>query len=308
MGLESKLIELVDDKANQDDGDYCLEYVTASIYKLKQYLSGHVDLSRSEINFILCKLVEHLTITLDIPISNIGLIRARKVDQPPLLYYYGNISELSYMVNPTSTLPRLGRLNCVGNSIFYASINNTSCDKSLRVTLSEIEANDGDKVNVLNSVVKQGCFLNVRYIGIWDYVINNRKPYFLPQDVFDYYVATHDYMIKMFSKNQLLAYDLCDVFFADVLSRKGSERLYNVTSILSKCFLGGGTADAIIYTSVKVHGEPVIAISPASVDAKIEHTHAEALAIHNNYGYSHYEYARTHFSKINKTTLKFTEI
>jgi hypothetical protein len=302
--LKQDLVDLIDDKAREDDGDYCLEYITASIEKMNLYLSANIDLPDTEINSILDKLVGHLTITLEMPLSDINLIRARKVDQPPFFHYYGNISELSYMANPTSTLPRLGRLNAVGTTLFYASIDNTPCDKSLRVTLSEIEANDGDKVNVLYSSVKPKFDLNVRYIGIWDYVVKNRKPYFLSQVAFDYYVAAHNEMKKKFSKNQLLAYQLCDAFFADVLSREGSDRLYKVTSILSDFFLQSGKADGILYSSVKAKGEPVIAISPSAVNAKVDHVHAKAITINQSYSYNYYDYKVTHNTIIAPSDLR----
>jgi hypothetical protein len=302
--LEPSLVKLIDDKAREDEGDACLSGVTFTILKLNQYLSSDIDLTLEQRRGLLDLLVGSFSITLDMPIEDIKLIRALKVDQPPFFHYYGNISELSYMANPTSTLPRLGRLNAVGTTLFYASIDNTPCDKSLRVTLSEIEANDGDKVNVLYSSVKPKFDLNVRYIGIWDYVVKNRKPYFLSQVAFDYYVAAHNEMKKKFSKNQLLAYQLCDAFFADVLSREGSDRLYKVTSILSDFFLQSGKADGILYSSVKAKGEPVIAISPSAVNAKVDHVHAKAITINQSYSYNYYDYKVTHNTIIAPSDLR----
>ena len=143
--LEQKLVDLIDDKARKDEPDGCLSYVELIILKLNRYLDGDDDLSLEQRRGLLDLLFGHFTITLDMPIEDIHLIRARKVDQPPLLHYYGKINDLSYMENPTSNLPRLGRLNSAGTALFYASINNSPCDKSLRVTLSEVEATDDEK-------------------------------------------------------------------------------------------------------------------------------------------------------------------
>lgn len=303
--LEPSLVKLIDDKAREDEGGACLSGVTFTILKLNQYLSSDIDLTLEQRRGLLDLLVGSFSITLDMPIEDIKLIRARKVEQPELFNYYGNISDLSYMANPTSNLPRLGRLNAAGTVLFYASIDNTPCDKSLKVTLSEIEVNDIDKVNVLYSTTKPEYDLNVRYIGIWDYVVRNRKPYFLSQAVFDYYVAAHEYMKNKFSKDQLLAYQLCDAFFADVLSREGSDRLYKVTSTLGEYFLEDSNVDGIIYTSVKAKGEPVIAISPSAVNAKIDHVKAEAITINQSYGYNYYDYKVTYNTIIAPSDLRF---
>jgi hypothetical protein len=302
--LEPGLVKLIDDKACEDEGDACLLGVNITILKLNQYLSGEIDLTLAQRRGLLDLLFGNLSITLDMPIEDIKLIRARKVDQIPFFHYFGNISELSYMANPTSTLPRLGRLNTVGTALFYASIDNTPCDKGLRVTLSEIEAVDGDKINLLYSSVKPGYGLNVRYIGIWDYVVKNRKPYFLSQMVFEYYVAAHKSMKNKFSKDQLIAYQLCDAFFADVLSREGNERLYNITSILAEYFLEDSDVDGIIYTSVKAKGEPVIAIRASSVGAKIDYVKAEAITINQSNGYNDYDYEVTHNTIIAPSDLR----
>jgi hypothetical protein len=302
--LKQNLVNLIDDKAREDEGDACLSGVCFTIRKLNLYLSGDIDLTLDQRRGLLDLLVGNFSITLEMPLESIKVIRARKVDQPLLFHYYDNISELSYMAKPTSALPKLGRLNAEGTALFYASIDNTPCDKSLKVTLSEIEVNDGDKVNVLYSTVKPECELNVRYIGIWDYVVRNRKPYFLSQVVFDYYVAAHNLMKNKFSKAQLLAYQLCDAFFADVLSREGNDRLYKVTSILGEYFLEDSQVDGIIYTSVKVKGEPVIAINSSSVDLKVDYVKAEAITVNKSYGYNYYDYEVTHNTVISPSDVQ----
>lgn len=301
--LEQKLVDLIDNKAREDEA--CLEQVKIIVGQLNQYLKGDFDLTLEQRRGLLDLLFGHFTITLDMPIDGIHLIRARKVDQPPLLHYYGKINDLSYMENPTCTLPRLGRLNSASTALFYASINNTPCDKSLRVALSEIESNDDDKINVLHSRVSNDSDFKVRYIGIWDYVARNQKPYFLADKVFDYYQKVFDYMKQQFNPEQFSANQLCDDFFADVLSRDGNERLYNVTSILGEYFLEGSQVDGIIYTSVKVKGEPVIAISSSSVDSKIEHVKTEAITVNQKNVHNSYDYDVTHKANVNGTALKW---
>lgn len=303
--LEQKLVDLIDDKARKDEPDGCLGGVKFIIFKLNRYLNGDEDLTLEQRRGLLDLLFGHFTITLDMPIEDIHLIRARKVDQPPLLHYYGKISDMSYMATPTTTLPRLGRLNSAGTALFYASINNTLCDKSLRVTLSEIESNNNDKINVLHSKVSNDLDFKVRYIGIWDYVARNQKPYFLAGYFFDYYRTAFDYMKQQFTPKQFLAYQLCDAFFADVLSRDGNERLYNVTSILGEYFLEGSQIDGIIYTSVKVKGEPVIAISSNSVKSKIIPVKTEAITINQKNGNNFYDYQVTHKATVNGEILKW---
>ena len=87
----------------------------------------------------------------------------------------------------------------------------------------------------------------------------------------------------------LLAYDLTDWFFADILSRKGSKSLYQVTSTLGSVFMSGNS-DGVLYTSVQAKGEPVVALIPSSVDSKIEHQFVCNIMIEECYGYEFFKY------------------
>ena len=116
-------------------------------------------------------------------------------------------------------------------------------------------------------------------------------------------MAAHEYMKKKFSQNQLLAYQLCDAFFADVLSREGSDRLYKVTSTLGEYFLEDSHVDGIIYTSVKAKGEPVIALSPTAVNAKVDYVKAEAITI--NRVYDSFGYKTSHQASIINNSLNW---
>lgn len=71
----------------------------------------------------------------------------------------------------------------------------------------------------------------------------------------------------------LLAYELIDCFFADILSREGCECLYQVTSALSNVFLSGD------YSSVQAKGEPVVALISQAVYGKLEHQFATEFSI-----------------------------
>ena len=131
--------------------------------------------------------------------------------------------------------------------------------------------------------------LYLRIIGIWEQVRRNEKPYYLNQLTFDYYTKARKYMAKQFSRELLFAYELTDRFFADILSREGNERLYQVTSALSNVFLTE-KCDGVLYSSVKAKGEPVVALKPQVVDDKLEHQFVIEVLIDKSFGYEYYQY------------------
>jgi hypothetical protein len=47
-------------------------------------------------------------------------------------------------------------------------------------------------------------------------------------------------------------YILYSSFFSDIIKRKGSEKLYQVTSVIASRLLLSETTDAIVYVSVQV--------------------------------------------------------
>ena len=170
-----------------------------------------------------------LTITLDAPMEELEFLRARLCEEGKFEYTH----ELSYIKDTTVSFPKVGRLNEVGQLIFYAAIIRKKDDAALGVVLSEVGAKDLDHLNIIRSHQKANCDLNLRIIGIWDQVRRNERPYDLSELIFDYYKKAKEYMGEKFDSRLLKAYELTDRFFADLLSRKGSEPLYQVTSAIS---------------------------------------------------------------------------
>jgi hypothetical protein len=101
---------------------------------------------------------------------------------------------------------------------------------------------------------------------------------------------------------------LCDAFLSDILRRKKSGNLYNVTSRLFPIFTENPEIDGIVYTSVKSEGDPVIALKTNSVDTKINHISCDSYRIINDYGYAKYHAIHTHCGSINNNSVKWTEI
>jgi len=155
--------------------------------------------------------------------------------------------------------------------------------------LSEAGAKELDRLNVLRSHQKTGSDLNLRIIGIWDQVRRNEQPYYLSQNTFEYYKKTRGYMVQRFDPKLLSAYELTDRFFSDILSRKGNDNLYQVTSALSSVFMDENS-DGVLYSSVEAKGEPVVALTPEAVDSKLEHQFACDVKIDECYGYEFFKY------------------
>lgn len=285
MKLVPELITLIDHKASVECGYTNLLHSSVYISQLNGHINGTCELTNHEIESKIDFLAGCMTITLDLPINELEFLRVRLCEGQN----FSNVNDLSYIKKTSCTFPKAGRLNLTGQALFYASVAVKQDDTALRVVLSEAQAKQFDHLNVLRSHQVSETDLSLRIIGIWDQVRRNEKPYYLNQDTFDYYTEARKYMAKKFSLELLLAYELTDRFFSDILSREGSERLYQVTSALSNVFLTE-KCDGVLYSSVKAKGEPVVALKPQVVDDKLEHQFATEVFIEKSFGYEFYQF------------------
>lgn len=284
--LESNLTSLIENKANKEWEDADLLHSSTYIRQINNHIEGACSLSFREIREKIDYLVGCLSITLDIPINDLEFLRARRCEGKRFKY----VKELSYINNSTKNFPVQGRINQAGEPLFYAALAVKRDDAALRVALAEANSKNLDHLNVLRSHQKSSCDLKIRVIGIWDQVRRGHKPYYLDDKIFDYYQEASKLMAQKFSPDLLSAYQLTDRFFADILSRKGSVSLYQVTSAISSIILAGEICEGILYTSVEAEGEPVIALKPSSVDAKLVHQWAVDITVEKQLGYEFYKY------------------
>jgi hypothetical protein len=283
--------------ARNEDSASKLKKVSSVIKEINTFLDDKSELSTKEIEKSLSHLIGYYTITLDIPSDDVKLLRARKSkvgrDKKPL---FKKVSELSY---PPSKDASMGRCNKEKESIFYGCLYFDDKYGGFNVAFCEVEALKNERINILKS--KSSKALLLRYIGIFDHILRDSKPYFIHDDIWEYYKEVYKYMKSKFNKEMLVAYQICDAFFADIFRRKGSNKLYRVTSILSSFFLESSKADGIIYTSVKAEGSPVVALSTEAVDSKIKHLEAISFKISQEYGYAQYKANKLHEGKIDSS-------
>lgn len=284
MVLTPELIKLIDLKASVECGHTNLLHSSVYISQLTGHINGTCELTRHEIESKVNYLAGCVTITLDHPINELKFLRVRLCESQK----FTNVDDLSYIKKASSTFPKAGRLNLKGQALYYASVAVKQDDTALRVGLSEAQAKQLDHLNVLRSHQVNETDLYLRIIGIWDQVSRDEKPCYLNQNTFDYYTEARKYMAKQFSRELLFAYELTDRFFADILSHEGHERLYQVTSALSNVFLTE-KCDGVLYSSVKAKGEPVVALKPQAVDAKLEHQFVVDVLVEKSFGYEYYQ-------------------
>lgn len=126
-------------------------------------------------------------------------------------------------------------------------------------------------------------------IGAFDLLVRNQP---LPGWVDNFYSIPFDMLKDNCNKKNLWyyfdSYILCNAFLADVLKRKGSDRLYDVTSAIAKRLLADENTDAIVYESVQVKDLPALAIKTDIVDNHIEHNQVTSIKIITNLGYGIY--------------------
>jgi hypothetical protein len=290
VNIEEGIKNLIETKANEMNPNalYCCNSVSIIIKQLNDYIDGSINLSKERITSLLDHLVGYYTITLDIPLDKgIKILRAVKYDNLEEKPCFSEVSRLSYIPQNSKVVPSIGRLNIYGQSIFYGCVYFNDDFGGYNVAFSEVNSLKNERINILKS--ETTAEINVNYIGIYEHIKRESKPYFLSKEVYSYFKSVYEYEEKIFEKYVFVAFQLCDAFFSDILRRKESERLYIVTSILASHFLEGDRVDGLIYASVKAEGSPVIAIKPSSVDSKISHKEAVSFEIQENYGYAMYK-------------------
>jgi len=290
VNIEDSLQKLIKTKAKEMNPNalHCCNSVSEIIKQLNDYIGGRISLNEERIAYLLDHLVGYYTITLDIPLnSGLKILRAVKFNNLEKKPCFSEVSRLSYIPKQSNITPSIGRLNKYGESIFYGCVYFDDNFGGYNVAFSEVNALKNEKINILKS--ETTAEIKVNYVGIYDYIKRESKPYFLSEEMYLYFKAVYEYEEKMFDKYVFVAFQLCDAFFSDILRRKESDRLYLVTSILASHFLEGDRVDGLIYTSVKAEGSPVIAIKPLSVDSKISHKEAVSFEIQENYGYAMYK-------------------
>ena len=283
--LTPELKKLIDHKAKQECGYTNLLHSSVYIRQLNAHINGICKLASHEIEAKVDFLAGCLTITLDHPIQNLEFLRSRLCEGEK----FSNIDDLSYIKRTSDNFPKAGRLNKIGQALFYAALAVKQDDTALRVVLSETGAKELDRFNVLRSHQVTESDLDLRMIGVWEQVRRDEKPYYLNKDTFDYYKMARERMVQKFEPELLLAYELTDRFFADILSRKGNEALYQVTSSLISVFIESDT-DGILYSSVQAKGEPVVALTPQAVDDKLDHQFACDVVIEKCFGYEFFQF------------------
>ena len=290
MNIEDNIKKLINAKAKEMNPNalYCCNSVSIIIKQLNDYIDGRINLNKERIVSLLDHLVGYYTITLDIPLDiGLKILRAVKFDNLEKKPCFSKVSRLSYIPQNSKIVPSVGRLNKQGSSAFYGCIYINDNFGGFNVAFSEVNALKNEKINILKS--ETIAEIKVNYVGIYDHIKRESKPYFLSKEVYSYFKSVYEYEEKLFDKYVFVAFQLCDAFFSDILRKKESERWYIVTSILASHFLDGDRVDGLIYTSVKAEGSPVIAIKPASVDSKVSHKKAISFEVQENYGYAMYK-------------------
>lgn len=260
--------------------------VSEIIKKLNKFIYTKYSLSEKDINELLSILVKY-RIVLDIPIPiDTLLLRAVKIDEETTYPSYDNASRISYIPDEISSKAPLGRFNMPEQPMYYGTI--ATSDKNINVPLSEVEAKEGEFINILIS--KTTKELRVRYIGLFEYYKKGEET---PFEINPFFKEVYEYYQNIYDKDLLIAIELCDEFFTRITTEKitieiENKRLYSITSLLSRIFLADSHVDGLIYPSVATNGFPNIVLKPKSVDNKVEHKKARILLIKEDYGKSVY--------------------
>ncbi|NOQ30074.1 MAG: hypothetical protein GQ570_03015 [Helicobacteraceae bacterium] len=266
-----------------------LQELSTMIKQLNSYIDGTLDLSLTRIDFMISHFIKNFTIILIYELKeDIIIQRSRKFEEENLAnpYCFDELSKLLYVPEEKKEYILLGRLNQAKEAIYYASIE-TDATPIDNISLSEINALEMEYINILSSTIKKS--LNVMHIGAFDLLVRKQQ---LPGWVDSFYETAFNILKDNCDKKKLEylfdSYIICNAFLADVLKRKGNDRLYDVTSSIAKMLLHDKNTDAIVYESVQVKDAPVIAIKTDIVDNHIEHNQVTCFKIKTNLGYGVY--------------------
>ncbi len=304
--LDKSIIKYIDKVAKEHNNNalkHC-NIVSKYVEQLNNYISGDIELSEKRIEILLDELIGYYSITLDTTLAiGTDIVRAVKFEEIDTAKpYYKKVERLSYIPRRLSHKSKLGRLNRSKEVIFYGCISNKN-DDGISVALSEVRALENEKINILKSKLTKE--LKITYIGVFDYYKRDVEP---PFNVHPHFKLAYNYQKEKFDEYLMVANQICDAFFSDILRRKHHDRLYKVTSILSSLFLEGNRTDAIFYSSVQAEGSPVLAIKPSAVDEKLEHIEALSMSINKDYGYAIYNASITHIGRVVGEKIKWKKM
>ncbi|GIU23057.1 hypothetical protein TUM4433_04830 [Shewanella schlegeliana] len=116
--LQPELVELINEKAAVECGQTALMLVSTYIKQLNDHIAGVTHLSPDEISAKLDYFIGCTTITLELPVNDLELLRARRSEDD----CFSSLNELSYIKMPTAKFPKQGRLNKAGEVLFYPKL------------------------------------------------------------------------------------------------------------------------------------------------------------------------------------------
>jgi len=306
--LERKKImeKYLDDRTSISNEQSIEELKEAStlIKQLNAFINESIKLSDNEIEMKIKRLISHFSINLIYELnSNIAFRRARKFEEKESItpFCFNKLQDLSYIPEDKKSIVPLGRFNKKEESRFYTTIHYAETkEQFFQTAISEIKGDTLDYINILDSIPNER--LMVIYIGVFDYFLRNKKfPKFISEEETVFTEIFDSFKAKCVEKELLPLYEsyiLCSSFFSDILKRKGTKKLYKVTSVIASTLLDDENTEAIVYQSVEVTDEPSIVIKTDIVDKYITHRDAYCLKIQENLGYGIYNVEKINYCKI----------
>ncbi|WP_299158357.1 RES domain-containing protein [uncultured Tenacibaculum sp.] len=204
-------------------------------------------------------------------LSGFKFYRARFIDEN--IEKYDNISEL--LAVPKEYVSNYGRCNKIGESVFYAANN-------YETMYSEMRAIKGDRFQVIELELKEGCEIWVHAVGFIDSCRRHGEaPSILGTENAKYVNEIKNSV----SKEQFTKILLHDAFIANWFRKRILDKKdYNLTSMYSEICLKNN--DGIFYPSVGHQGGWNLALNPSKVidNFKINKISTNTVTENFNYG------------------------
>lgn len=202
--------------------------------------------------------------------------RARKADQSDLVQasqnLFSNVSQLWYP--PKEYITKLGRLNKIGEQIFY-------CCNNLDTALIEVRPEVGDVVTILECQLREDHVPIAMLWGMFEYAYRNhpggdlanlRSKFLTKKEDEDKYLVIHSFLEKKFTQ----------------LVEPGHEHNYKITVAIAEWLMGDEfidigeqrpPADGISYESIAWYQGSNLALKPDAADRLYEAISAQVFYV-----------------------------
>ncbi len=280
-------------KRTKNESEHNLVKSMCCINTLNTYMEERSGITDVTIQQMIDHLVGHNTLVFDSLLPcEIKIKRGRIINTESVK----SVQQLSY--NKNSEKICQGRLNPSNRSFFYGVIH-FEATAGTNIVFSEIDTKEENYICILNSATNKE--LTYRQLGIFEKIRKDDRPWYFNDSIWNYYKKVYELYQHLSHRTDFEAFLLTENFLYNVISKKESRRVYDVTNAIYDILLGDQGVEGVIYDSIFDGTTPNIMLKPDTVDEKLVFLDTEAFKINKIYSCNLYDASLTFKGKILST-------